>query len=291
MAAIRILAHSGHLAATELLAHAVGDEDADVGMVALSALGASNDPSAIGILLNALRQGRRPASRVAAHLDRSPQHIADKLTRLLQDEDAVVRLWAATLLARYADVPGLEDQLAPLASDPDPRVRKAAVGSLGKIGGDIAPDVALRLLRDPVAFVRAHAARALGNLGLPGHADSVAALLGDSDWWVRRAAKDSLEMMGPEVWPVLFRCLDHPDRFVGNGAAEVFQNLGILDSLVLLEAATDNPGRHKIAMLQRIVAAGGTRLTDSLVDRCGPILGPRVRDLLDTIGLRHAGAA
>ena len=45
-----------------------------------------------------------------------------------------------------------------------------------------------------------------------------------------------------------------------NGAAEVFQNLGVLDSLIVMEAATDNPGATKIDMLRRIAEAGGVRL-------------------------------
>ena len=62
-----------------------------------------------------------------------------------------------------------------------------------------------------------------------------------------------------------------------NGAAEVFQNLGVLDSLIVMEAATDNPGATKIDMLRRIAAAGGVRFTDSLIERAGPIVGPRIR--------------
>jgi len=139
--------------------------------------------------------------------------------------------------------------------------------------------------------VRAHAVRALGELGRIDQAESVSSMLGDADWWVRLAARESLEMMGPEVWPVLVRCLDHPDRFVRNGAAEVVQNLGVLDSLIMMEAASDNPAIAKVAMLQRITAAGGVRFTESLVERAGPVVGPRVRRLLDTMGLEHVGAA
>ena len=61
--------------------------------------------------------------------------------------------------------------------------------------------------------------------------------------------------------------------------------------LIMLEAATDNPAGAKLAMLQRIAAAGGVRFTDSLIERAGPVVGPRVRRLLDTMGLAHVGAA
>jgi hypothetical protein len=91
------------------------------------------------------------------------------------------------------------------------------------------------------------------------------------------------------VWPVLMRCLGHEDRFVRNGATEVMQNIGVLDSLIVMEAASDNPSDAKVAILRRIASAGGARFTDSLVERAGPTVGPRIRHLLTAIGLEHVG--
>ena len=88
-----------------------------------------------------------------------------------------------------------------------------------------------------------------------------------------------------------YRCLDDSDRFVRNGAAEVFQNIGVLDSFIVMEAASDDPSHAKVELLRRVAAAGGTRLTESLVERAGPKTGPRVRRLLETVGLEHVGAA
>ncbi len=291
MKALQILAHREHARSIEFLAEAVDGSDSDLAAVALSLLGSSKNPDAAEILFDALKRRGHLASQVAVYLDRSPHHLAERLRTLLNDSDPVVRFWAATLLGRYLDVDGLERDLAALADDGDARVRKAAVLSLGQIGETFAGVVALRLLNDPVPFVRASAARALGTLGREDLAGEVAALLGDRDWWVRFAAKECLESLGAEVWPVLVRLLDDPDRFVRNGAAEVFQNLGVLDSFILMEAATDDPADAKIDMLRRISRAGGLRLTDSLLERAGATLGPRVRRLLETIGLEHVGAA
>jgi HEAT repeat protein len=207
----------------------------------------------------------------------------------LSHEDAVVRLWSAPLLASCPDAV-TEDEIAPLTQDPDPRVRKAAIQTLGIIGADLAADSAVRLLKDQFPYVRAHAARALGELSRIDCAEQVAALLGDGNWWVRLAARESLEAMGPEIWPVLMRSLEHSDRFIRNGAAEVFQNLGVLDSLVVMEAASDSPAPTKIAMLRRIVEAGGAQFTESLVERSGPVIGPRIRQLVATMGLAHVEA-
>lgn len=289
MTALRILARRGHAQTLDLLARATDDADVDVAATGLALLGRSHDPLAVDALLAALASPRLSASRVAVYLDQSPQHLGSRLTALLGHAEPVVRQWAATLLARYPDEP-VEARLLELTHDADPRVRKAAIQTLGRIGSDDAGESAIQLLTDPVPYVRAHAVRALGELGRSDQADRVSPLLGDGDWWVRLAARESLEMMGAEVWPVLVRCLDHRDKFVRNGAAEVVQNLGVLDSLIMLEAATDNPAGTKVAMLRRIASAGGVRFTESLVERAGPVVGPRVRRLLDTMGLEHVEA-
>jgi HEAT repeat protein len=290
MTALRILFRSNHTAIIDLLARAVEQPDADVADVAFALLGSSPEPRAMDILFEALRAHRHSSSQIAIYIEQSPQVISARLKKNLFDSDPVIRLWCATLLARYPEEP-IEGELARLTDDADPRVRKAAIQTLGKVGDLIAAECALRLLNDPFSYVRAHAARALGELTRTDLAERVAPLLGDSDWWVRLAARESLEMMGSDVWPVLMRSLNHADRFVRNGAAEVFQNLGVLDSLIVMEAATDNPGAAKIDMLRRIAAAGGVRFTDSLVERAGPVVGPRIRHLLATIGLQHVGAA
>jgi HEAT repeat protein len=289
-ASLKVLFHLDHPQIIDLLKRAVEDRSADVASVGLTLLGRSSDPRAIRILIEALRQHRYPASRIAVHLEHSPLRPAAEYRELLADRDPVVRFWGATLLVQFPELPWVERSLATLVGDPDARVRKAAVQSLGRVGGALAASVATRLLRDEAPFVRAHAARALGELEHAEAAAAVADLLGDADWWVRTAAKHSLEMMGSEVWPVLMRCLDHPDGFVRNGAAEVFQNLGLLDSLIVMEAATDDPSHAKIDLLRRIASAGGMRLTDSLIERSGAA-APRVRRLLATMGLEQVGAA
>ena len=289
-ASLKVVYHLEHPSTFDLLARAVKDPAPGVASVGLTLLGMSTDPRATGLLIDALIERRHPASRIAVHLEHSPLRPADAYRALLSYTDPVVRFWGATLLGGCPGVEWLENELAELSDDKDPRVRKAAVQSLARVGGHTAEQVALRLLRDAAPFVRAHAARALGELDCLDAATQISELLGDSDWWVRNAAKQALESIGSEVWPVLVRCLDNQDKFVRNGAAEVFQNLGILDSLIVMEAASDDPSGSKIDLLRRIAAAGGPRMTDSLVERAGSA-APRVRQLLATMGFEHAGAA
>lgn len=289
-ASLKVLFHLDHPQILELLARALEVSNPEIASVALTLLGRSTRPRAAEILIDALRSKKHPPSRVAVHLERSPVRPAEGYRGLLDDPDPLTRFWGATLLADFPEVDWVERALAPLVRDPDPRVRKAAIQSLGMVGDGLAADVALQLLEDPSPFVRGHAARALGELGRTESAPDVAKLLADPEWWVRSAAKAALETMGAEVWPVLMRCLDDPDEFVRNGAAEVFQNLGILDDLIVMEAATDDPSHSKLELLRRIAAAGGTRLTDSLIERSGAA-APRVRQLLSSIGLEQVGVA
>jgi hypothetical protein len=106
---------------------------------------------------------------------------------------------------------------------------------------------------------------------------------------VRLAVKESLQQLGDEVWSVLVPYLDHEDGFARNGAAEVLQNIGVLDSLIVLEAVTARPSTAKLEMLRKIASAGGTRMTAALLERVDARTRPRVRALLETLGLEPAG--
>ena len=276
IAALHILCRSGHADLVPILRRALRDADRDVVAAAVSLLGTLHDTEAAALLVAALRQRLHPPSRVAARLDRFPIEIAEVVAPLIADPDPVARFWGATLLARYGTRPGVPSALGHLARDPDPSVRKAAIESLGRIGGGEAEHVARRLLADPVWFVRAHAARAIGDLRRADLAPELVPLLADEQWWVRAAAKDALVAIGPAAAPAVVAALDHPDRFARNGAAEVLQNLGVLDDLAAaLGAGTADP-----ALLRRAAAAGGAVLASTIVARSAPGAADRIRALL-----------
>lgn len=288
IAAMRLLAHAQAPGVTALLARAVDDRDPEIVGAALALLASVPDEIAADALIDALKQKKYAPSRVATYLDRFEHHIGEKLRPLLHHPDADVRYWGATLLGRHA-VEGVDRDLATLATDPAPLVRKAAVASLAEVGGPRLRDIARVLMNDATWFVRAHAARALASTGDAEAAAEIAPLLADREWWVRLAAKESLQSLGDEVWSVLVPYLDHEDGFARNGAAEVLQNIGILDSLIVLEAVTARPSTAKIEMLRKIASAGGTRMTAALLERVDARTRPRVRALLETLGLEPAG--
>lgn len=290
IAALRLLGHQGYSGLVPMLSEAVGDPDSEIVGAALAILGRTPDMKAAEILIGVLKSQQYSASRVAMYLDSFPLPIAHLLRPLLHHPDAAVRYWAVTLLFRHKNAAEIEQEVTALTTDPAPLVRRAAVATLARISPSAAVAAARPLLADPVWFVRAHAARAIAEAGDADLVPELAPLLADREWWVRTAAKESLQQLGPEIWSALVPYLDHPDAFARNGAAEVLQNIGTLDSLIVLEAATARPSASKIEMLRKIAGAGGTRMTEALLDRVDPETRPRVRHLLETLGLEPAGA-
>ena len=288
IAAMQVLARAHSPGVTTLLARVVDDRDPEIVGASLALLGSVPDETAAAALIEALKHTKYTPSRIATYLDRFERPIGADLRPLLHHPDPNVRYWGATLLSRHP-VPGIDRDLAALAADPAPLVRKAAVASLAQIGGPEVGPVARRLISDDAWFVRAHAARALASTGDPEVAEEIAPLLADREWWVRLAVKESLQLLGDEVWSVLVPYLDHEDGFARNGAAEVLQNIGVLDSLIVLEAVTAKPSTAKLEMLRKIASAGGTRMTAALLERVDARTRPRVRALLQTLGLEPAG--
>lgn len=250
VAALTRLARAHHPAAPRLLRPALADPDPEVAAAAVRALGDLGDEWAVDVLLAALREGRGSRSRVAAELERLAPLPGPRLPSLLRDWSPTVRFWGATLLARYPDL--AEPALVAATWDADANVRAAAVETLATRHSPQAGTAALALLDDPVWFVRVHAARSAGQLVGASAAPTICRLLADEQWWVRTAAKDALRGMGREAVPALLSVLGHEDAFARNGAAEVLQDIGFVDSLVADGSSS--------ALLERIYAAGGERL-------------------------------
>jgi HEAT repeat protein len=290
IAALRILFHVGYEDILVLLENALRSGDRDLAGAAVVISAKIENSKAAQLLIDALVGGHYPASRIATHLDHFPIPISGLLRPLLRSPEAVVRFWGVTLLSRYKDLDGLDAEVSELGSDADARVRKASVETLGVLGGAHAAQTAVDLLQDENWFVRAHAARALGDLGRSDLAGVIAPLLADPEWWVRCAAKESLEAMAPESLEILVDCLDHPDRFARNGAAEVLQNTGYLDRL-LSEFAGGDPSPGKKEILRKAFVAGGVLLVDAVVGRGDAVSRSRFSAIVEELGLGEGGEA
>jgi HEAT repeat protein len=257
VAALQRLERAHHRSVPALVGVVLDDPDERIAAAAIRTLGAIGDEWAVEILVQALKKGRGPRSRVAAELEDLAPAPGRKLVPLLRDWDPGVRFWAATLLGRYPEL--AESSLVSLTWDPDANVRAAAVESLGSRTGDAVGNALIARLDDSEWFVRVHAARAAGHVVGAAAAPSIARLLADSTWWVRTAAKDALRGMGVDAVPALLSLLTHEDGFARNGAAEVLQDVGFVDFL-----AQDDP---RSPLLARIYAAGGEKLREAAEDR------------------------
>lgn len=252
-AALKMLLASGHPRGRALVRRALSDPDPDIAGAVIKALGDLDTPWAGEQLVAALQGGRYQRSRIAAQLERRTPDLAPSLVPLLDDPEPVVRFWGATLLGRC---PGVAlEPLIGLIRDPDANVRCAAIESLS-IRRDVAALGVIRhRLYDEEWFVRVHACRAVGVLGTIEEAPLLAVSLANPWWWVRSAAKDALCNFGLSVAGVVIPYLENEDEFARNGAAEVLQNVGFLDSL----ATTGSDGRLR----ERIFTAGGPALRDA----------------------------
>src|SRR5690606_11840371 len=97
--------------------------------------------------------------------------------------------------------------------------------------------------------------------------------------------------LGPAVWREVGAQLDQADRFARNGAAEVLQDIGFLDSVVDDVARGAAPEQERVAILEKAFREGGARLAGAVVLRSDTHLYPAVRNLLDRLGFQESAAA
>ena len=225
-----------------------------------------------------------PRGSVLALADRRPARRLSRADRgllrpLLDDYDPAIRQWGATLLARYPD-PEIELELATRIVDDDPQVRAAVLKSLTRDRSRFAAPAAVTALADPVWFVRVHAARALGRLGQVDQASELVGLLGDPQWWVRTAAKESLQELGEQAAPAILPALKSDDRFVRDGAAEVLQNIGVVDELI---RRLEQSPHDELALrtLRSIFDDGGRAVAGAAMQRAVASGSPHAAELLD----------
>lgn len=286
--ALQILAFGRTEAAWTALEKALLSPEPRLVGAAVTILGNLRETRAAELLAKAMRVGCYPASRISTFLDRFPLDLSPLVGSFLSQPSPHIRYWGAIMLRRYPGLEGGSEMLASLTHDQNPQVRRAAIESLSLLGGKMAPEKACKLLTDEVSFVRAYAARALGTLHVHEAAPAVASLLADRDWWVRYAAKVSLEAMGSQAIPHILPFLRHQDRFARNGAAEVLQNLEYFEQLLAEELL--GPGQpERRAILEQMAQAGGVRMSEAMINRLPPAVRNNASSLLCAFGIERNG--
>jgi HEAT repeat protein len=279
IAALRVLALAGRPEAWACLERALQDGSSEVVSATVTLLRQLADRRAAVLLADLLLAGRYPRSRVATALENFTLAVPEIVEPLLACDNAAARYWATLLMRRYPSVEGVRTALPKLAQDADPMVRKAALAAAAAIGGSMAIGIAREALADRVSFVRAQAARTLGLLRAHDTAPHIAGLLADASWWPRAAAKQALEALGPAAASAVLPSLWHADSFARNSAAEVLQNIGVVD-LLLLEEAIAPPDPRRTRLFQQLAEAGGPMALDGVLPKLPPEGQDRFRQLL-----------
>lgn len=161
--------------------------------------------------------------------------ILSALEPLLKSEKYFDRLVAIRNLSLIGTLPSATAKFSALLSDPEPRVRAAALRALGKIGPDAlaaSPDIFARV-KDQDASVRAAAHSALVNLGQLNEPviETLQSALQDDEWTVRISAVRLLIFIDIEeaedsVLPVLVAALWQNDPSIQNRALRYLKLYG-----------------------------------------------------------------
>lgn len=171
--------------ATAPLTNALSDESLSID--AANALGQIGDPRALDGLLNLLGSSDTSVRQAAVSALNSlaVPAMGKRIIPLLHDSDPNVRE-SAVKIAGYFGYPDAAGALVDLSSsDPNERVRCAAIEHLPFVEDQRVLDVLARAIKQETPAVRAAAARALGNMDAPQADSHLIEALSDDDVWVR----------------------------------------------------------------------------------------------------------
>ena len=197
------------VSALDRLARLVRDPDQGVVVHALGALGAIGD--------------RRGLPAVAAALDA---------------RDTLIQQEALRAIALLPPDRALAPKVVPFLGHSEPWMRAAAFVALGRIAPGELPLVLSGMEPDPVWFVRAGAAKALGMAGDDTCLGILHGMLRDEDVRLLPAALDALrQSRGADALSTLQEHLEHPDVAVRATAAEGLQVLGVPGQAARLASA------------------------------------------------------
>lgn len=182
--ALRVIAYLGCDGAFDAVSRAIGDPDRRLAELAVSALGALDDPRVHGVLAE-LAHGTEPSLRAAAmraigHRTvpqtpgaGAPADAVDLLERGLTDDSAWVRYYACQGLGRIGE-PRSTAALIGRLGDPTPHVRVAAIEALAHLDTPAAWQALCSAVRSPDPD---HQRAALVGIGLRSSAAALAFLL------------------------------------------------------------------------------------------------------------------
>jgi cellulose synthase operon protein C len=275
-------------AARRLVVRALGDEDAEVRLLAVGAAGdlrLENLGQVVSAWLSEPDARLRRAAAWALRLEPTAEASA-ALARALSDADVSVRLAAAEALGEAGDAEAMLPLLGRL-DDPHPDVRVAAVRALRRSGDGRAVVPLVGKAQDSVIEVRREVARALGRLGDARAVGALVLQLDDREEDVRLASLEALgRLRSPEAVPAIDALLERERR--GRVRRAAFAALGQIAGPAAVEAlfawlareepAAVEPVQEALAALgpsarERLEACVEKEARPSVADGCALALG------------------
>ncbi|MGC4117078.1 MAG: HEAT repeat domain-containing protein [Myxococcales bacterium] len=191
---------------------------------------------------------------------------ADNLEKALEDEDEVVRGYAATALGKIKSRESLKP-LAKALGDVSPVVRRESAKALGNVGDKTASRRLVGLLEDPNTEVRIATILALGQLGDPATEKPLLPLLKDSSETMRLAALRALCSVGsPEGKKQVEAMLASSDPLVRKDGIRLLEGLKTpWVRAALLALTRDKEIDVAIAAAKALAMAGDGRGVEWLV--------------------------
>lgn len=277
---IRLLAAAGGADSVVPLLNQAYDEDVQIRMEALSALGEVDDPRCLQKLVSVLKEPdvafHETALRAIEKLARlHPEHrarLAAAGASMRGDEEECVRCAGYSLLAE--SIPGDTTQLLPGLRDGAPAVRQAAVRIVGRAGGPEVFQSLLPMLGDPSAKVRRAVISTLGREVLARQPEILITSLSDPDVWVRAETAFYLaQSTDPAISKSLLRALEEDELPVRLGALRGLAEVGcgmLFRSVLDLATAASSPVEARQAALAALAKSGRPdavkAITDAMAD-------------------------
>ncbi|MGC8762447.1 MAG: HEAT repeat domain-containing protein [Acidobacteriota bacterium] len=277
---IRLLGRTGGPESVVPLLGQAREEEDQIRMEALAALGQSDDPRALAELVSVLREGDPTFHQTAlqglkAMARRNPSlrgRIATLGGQMAESPEEGVRVAGYLLLAEGT---GMETApLLPGLRDSSPAVRRTVVRLVAERAGAGAFETLLPLLGDSDPKVRRAVVAALGRELLTRQSETLMALLTDADVWVRaEAAAHLAQSTDAEVGEALLKVLDQEALPVQLGALKGLMEVGcgaLFPRVLELARRPDAPlevRRAALAALARSHRPDAARLlTEALAD-------------------------
>jgi HEAT repeat protein len=199
------------------------DSEPEVRKGAIEALSrlAGHERGAVLTLAQMLVNDKLPEKRRDAAILLAALEDVEKLSLLIKDEDAVVRMAAVSSLARLRSMTSVGHLVMALV-DENNDVRVAAAGALGEIGGAEVLEPLLLVLQDDDLWVRCAALKSLGKLKDERALQAIVRVRENADGMVMIAALEALAEIGGAVALYMVKqALDDPDEEVVKAAINI----------------------------------------------------------------------